>query len=325
MGQLFPKSDLIAAMRCRPGALLPCKLDWPVHKLCYWGGDPCDFRHNDATRWTDNWGVTWRKESPDPVMMPFPVAHPLDADLEDLERVTWPVCDDPRFFADLLHFRCDPELLSVCQHPFSIYERAWLLVGMQPLLTAMADHPQRVDELFARIGAFEEGIARRYIALGVEAAWISDDYGMNSAMMFSPDMWQRFVAPHLRRIVNAYHDAGAIVILHSCGNITPLVDSLLDVGIDVLDPLQPNCNRLEHVRRRTTGRMCLCGGVEASTLLSGDVMNTTLRTHERISQLGKEGGYIVGPDDEWDYPPATHEAMLKAVCLYRRRQGTRRN
>ena len=143
---------------------------------------------------------------------------------------------------------------------------------------------------------------------------------MNSAMMFSPACWQRFVRPHLQRIVQIYHDAGALVILHSCGNITPLVDALLEVGIDVLDPLQPNCNGLEEIRRKTAGRMCLCGGVEASAMLAGDVTTTTLRTHERIAQLGKNGGYIVGPDDEWDYPAATHEAMLKAVEIYRKRR-----
>ena len=53
---------------------------------------------------------------------------------------------------------------------------------MQHLLTAMADQPERVDQLFAWIGEFEFGIARRYLELGVEAAWISDDYGMNSAL-----------------------------------------------------------------------------------------------------------------------------------------------
>jgi uroporphyrinogen decarboxylase len=322
MGHHFPKNELIATMRCRRGALLPCKLDWPVHKICYWGGDPCDFRHGDHTRWTDNWGITWRKESPDPVMMPFPVAHPLQAGLDYLDRVPWPDPDDSRFFADLQNVRPNPEMLLMSRHPFAIYERAWLLVGMQPLLAAMADQPGRVDALFARIGAFEEGIARHYVRLGVEAAWICDDYGMNSAMMFSPDMWERFVRPHLQRVIRCYHDAGALVVLHSCGNITPLVDALMDVGIDVLDPLQPNCNRLDHVRRRTEGRMCLCGGVEASTLLAGDVVNTALRTHERISQLGASGGYIVGPDDEWEYPPATYEAMLKAVEMCRRRKTT---
>lgn len=318
MGFHFPKSELIAAMRCQTGALLPCKLDWPVRKVCYWGGDPCDFRHGDQNHWTDNWGITWRKESPDPDMMPFPIAHPLDAALEDFSRVVWPDHEDPRLFADLQHVRCTPDQLLIGRHPFAIYERAWLLAGMQPLLTAMSDRPERVDRLFERIGDFEEGIARRYVQLGIEAAWICDDYGMNSAMMFSPQMWTRFVRPHLERVVQRYREAGVLVILHSCGNITPLIEALVDVGIDVLDPLQPNCNKLEQVRRQTAGRVCLCGGVEASTLLSGDVMGTNLRTHERISQLGKDGGYIVGPDDEWEYPPATHEAMLRAVEIYRR-------
>ncbi|MBI4578326.1 MAG: hypothetical protein HY718_01395 [Planctomycetes bacterium] len=319
MAHVFPKDELIAAMRCRRGAMLPCKLDWPIQRVRYWGGDPCDFRRGDEVHWMDNRGTAWRKESPDPAMMPFPIGHPLDAGLTGLGSLAWPDPADSRCFADLAHRQPDRESLYVAEHPFAIYERAWLLVGMQPLLAAMADRPERVDELFARIGVFEEGIAQQYVRMGAEAAWISDDYGMSSAMMFSPEMWDRFVRPHLKRIVQCYHDAGALVILHSCGNVTPLIEALVEVGIDVLDPLQPNCNRLDEVRRRTAGRVCLCGGVEASTLLSGDVPGTMLRTHERIAQLGKDGGYIVGPDDEWDYPAVTHEAMLKAVEVYRRR------
>jgi uroporphyrinogen decarboxylase len=317
---LFPKSELIAAMHCQPGALLPCKLDWPMQRVCYWGGEPCDFRGSSEARWADKWGVTWRKESPDPAMMPFPVEHPLSGSLDRLDDAVWPDPNAPQLFADLAYVQADSERLLVGEHPFALYERGWLLAGMQELLTAMADRPQQVDALFERIGAFEEGIARQYVRLGAEAAWICDDYGMSSAMMFSPAMWTRFIRPHLARVVRIYHDAGALVILHSCGNIAPLVDLLLDVGIDVLDPLQPNCNRLAEVRQKTAGRMCLCGGVEASTLLSGDVAATSLRTSEQISRLGMDGGYIVGPDDEWDYPTSTHEAMLKAVEAHRARQ-----
>lgn len=315
----FPKAELLSAMRCEPGATLPCKLDWPLKRIRYWGGDPCDFRRNDETCWKDNWGVTWRKESPDPRMLPFPIEHPLNETLDGLDDFTWPDPWQAELFTELTMRRVDgQDNLVVAEHPFAIYERAWLLVGMQELLTAMAERPERADELFTRIGEHQDAIAQRYLELGVEAAWIADDYGMNSAMMFSPQMWRRFVAPGLRRIIERYRRAGAVIILHSCGNITPLIDDLIEVGVQVLDPLQPNCNRLDEIRRKTTGRVCLCGGIQASTLLGGDVKSTTLATHERIAQLGKQGGYIVGPDDEWDYPSETHEAMLKAVSVYRR-------
>jgi len=108
--------------------------------------------------------------------------------------------------------------------------------------------------VFARIGAFELSIARQYVSLGVEAAWISDDYGMNSALMFSPEAWDRFVRPQLEPIVQCYHDAGALVVLHSCGNISPLAARFVEIGIDVLDPLQPSCNQLDEVRAATAGR-----------------------------------------------------------------------
>ena len=340
MNHPFPKAELIAAMRCEPTAMLPCKLDWPMRRIRYWGADPNDSRASSdgsqlssdnsqsglAAQWSDLWGITWRKESSDLRMLPFPVGHPLDASLDRLDAMNWPDANDPRRFAklrsELQATPADSERLLVAEHPFAIYERAWLLMGMQPLLTAMVDVPDRVDELFARIGAFELGIARQYVALGVEAAWISDDYGMNSALMFSPEAWDRFVRPQLEPIVQCYHDAGALVVLHSCGNISPLVTRFVEIGVDVLDPLQPSCNQLDEVRAATAGQICLCGGVEASTLLAGDVKVTMLATHQRIAQLGKKGGYIVGPDDEWDYPPATREAMLKTVNIYRKRPAT---
>jgi uroporphyrinogen decarboxylase len=317
MTALFPKSDLVATMRCRKGALLPCKLDWPIQKICYWGGHPTDNRPAGAPLWRDTWGVGWQKESSDPAMMPFPIEHPLEGDVEALDRLTLPDPADLRSFADLANIRYPSQCLLMGEHPFALYERAWLLMGLQNLLVTMADAPRRVDELFARIGAFELQIARQYIELGVEAAWISDDYGMNSALMFSPDMWRRFVRPHLKRLVDCYHEVDALVVLHTCGNITALIDDLLELGVDVLDPLQPNCNRLDLIRKRTAGRICLCGGIEASVLLAGDVGRATFDTHRQIAQLGAAGGYIVGPDDEWDYPASTRTAMLTAVEHYR--------
>ncbi|HOB76338.1 MAG TPA: uroporphyrinogen decarboxylase family protein [Phycisphaerae bacterium] len=316
---MFPKEELVATMRCRPGALLPCKLDWPLQRVCYWSGQAVDTRPPGRTRWKDIWGIGWQKESPDPEMMPYPVSHPLQHELDNLHRYPWPDPNDPQLFADLVHRRPPNGYLLTGEHPSALYERAWLLAGMHPLLETMVDQPSRVEELFARIGDFETALARRYLDLGVEAAWIADDYGMNSGLMFSPDMWRRFVRPHLKRLVDLYHQAGALVILHSCGNIAALIDDFLELGIDVLDPLQPTCNDLERIRAQTAGRICLCGGVESAALLSGDARRTLAATWQRIEQLAGQGGYIVGPDDEWEFPPETHAAMLNAV-EYRRKQ-----
>ncbi len=317
MSYLFPKEELVATLRCRHGALLPCKLDWPVYKICYWSGDPSDARPPGANEWKDTWGVTWRKESPDPAMMPFPVAHPLADSLDLLNRHPWPNPEDPHLFADLANLRHPDHQLLIGEHRFTLYERAWLLTGMQHLAEAVNTDPGGVDELFDRIGTFESVIARRYIQLGVEAAWIMDDYGMSSMANFAPQTWRRYIKPHLRKIVECYHEAGILVFLHSCGNVTPLIHDFLELEIDALDPLQPACNRLDHIRRQTTGRMCLCGGVSSSVMLADNVERTKADTLRRIEELGAEGGYIVGPDDDWDYPASAHQAMLAAVEHYR--------
>jgi uroporphyrinogen decarboxylase len=323
MSIMFPKEELIATMKCEADALLPCKLDWPVQRLCYWGGQPGDSRPAGQTAWCDTWGVGWRKESPNPELLPMPVEHPLDTHSEGLDRYAWPDARDPQLFADLVNRRHASNHLLIGEHPFALYERAWLLAGMQHLLEAMAESPGWVNDLFARIGEFEASVAEQYIRMGVEAAWISDDYGMKSGLMFSPAMWREFVRPHLQRVIDLYRNAGALVILHSCGNIEELVSDFLELGVHVLDPLQPTCNRLDMIRAQTMGRICLCGGIESSVLLGGDTARTLASTSERIEQLGKAGGYIVGPDDEWRFPESTHTAMLSAV--ERRREQIRRN
>src|SRR4029078_12554859 len=100
------KEDLIATMRCQQGALLPCKLDWPMHKICYWGGQPNDTRPPTAPLWHDPWRVGWQKESADPDLMPFPIEHPLDGDLSKLSKLNFPAPHTQRLFAHLRHLRC---------------------------------------------------------------------------------------------------------------------------------------------------------------------------------------------------------------------------
>ena len=315
MAVRFPKDELIATMRCQSGALLPCKIDWPIQKVCYFGGHPGDSRRPSAPQWRDLWGVGWQKESTEPGMKPFPVEHPLEGHPERFSSLVTPDPHDPHLFVDLVNLRHPDDILLVGEHPSALYERAWLLGGIQGLFEAMTDQEHEVDELLRRISDFELAIADHYLGLRIEAAWIADDYGTSSTLR--PDMWRRFIRPHLQRLVSFYRDAGAIVILHSLGNVSDIIDDLLEICVDALDPLQPNTNRLDFVRERTLGRMCLCGGIEASVLLSGDAARTAAQTHERVALLGAAGGYIVGPDDDWDFPEATRSAMLSAVEHYR--------
>jgi uroporphyrinogen decarboxylase len=216
MAEIFPKEELIATMRCQKGALLPCKLDWPIQKLCYWGGRPADTRPPGAPIWRDLWGVGWQKESADPTMLPFPIEHPFESEPDRWTQLKSPDSSDPTLFADLINVRHLSNRLLIGEHPFALYQRAWLLAGMQNLLSSMKDSPERVDGLFACIGDFEAKIAQYYLKLGVEAAWIDDDYGMNSGLNFTPEMWRRFIRPQLQRLIGIYHEAGALVILHSC-------------------------------------------------------------------------------------------------------------
>lgn len=320
MSSVFPKDELLATMRCRPTALLPCKLDWPVRKIRYWGGHPRDCRPIGQTTWQDAWGITWRKESPDPALAPFPVGHPLESQQADITEAPLPDPKDPHLYADLSNLRPSDDTLLIGEHPYALYERTWLLCGFGRLTDLVQNHPAQLDNLMERIVEFERQIAEKYIELGVEVGWISDDYGMSQSLLLNPERWRRFVRPHLEKLVDTYHQADRLVALHSCGHITPLINDLLEIGIDVLDPLQPACNELGYIREKTAGRMCLSGGVATSVLQAGDADRTLADTKTRIAELGTGGGYIVGPDHDWNIPSAARSVMLAVVEQHRDNQ-----
>ena len=96
-----------------------------------------------------------------------------------------------------------------------------------------------MHELFERVIAVNERIVRNAIREGAEVICLGDDYASNNAPLFSPDMFRRFVRPYLKRIVDAVHEEGVLVVKHTDGNIWPIIDDIVSTGIDGLHPLEP--------------------------------------------------------------------------------------
>ena len=109
------------------------------------------------------------------------------------------------------------------------------------------------NQLGALLADYVLELIRQWGELGVDAVFLTDDWGSQTALMISPDMWRSFFKPHYRRLFAEVHRWHMDVVFHSCGNVLDLVEDLIEVGIDVLDPVQPGAMDQEELVRRFRG------------------------------------------------------------------------
>jgi len=298
----------------------------PVAGVGYYGVNHEGFDHPAGhecplgTIWTDIWGVTWHKSHPG--VMAMPVANPL-SEPAALRGYRWPDPDDERLCGQIyraaedVRRRAGPdELLLGASHRDTLWEKAYMLVGMENMMVYLLTEPDFAREVLARIMDFQLGMARHYLRAGVQFASLGDDLGAQNGPMLSPRLVAGFLAPEYTRLFQFYREQQALIGFHSCGNLDSVIDLFVDLGVDVLNPIQASANDLARVRARTQGRLALHGGVSSAVVMEGPPDRITAEVRRCLWLLGREGGYICGPDQGMPYPPEHLDALRAAVETY---------
>lgn len=178
-----------------------------------------------------------------------------------------------------------------------LWERAMFMRGMEEILMDVALRPGFVEELL-------EGIARHIIE-GMEVLWgrfefegvaVSDDYGTQKALVMSPGDWRRLIKPRLAKVYAAAKKRGKSVFHHSCGHVEPIVGEMIDIGLDILHPIQPEANDIERLKREYGRDVTLCGGIRTQDLMwrgTPEEIRGEIRRLRKV--MGKGGGYILEP------------------------------
>jgi uroporphyrinogen decarboxylase len=291
----------------------------PTHAVAYRGANHEGYTGGGhhlpvGSRWMDIWGTGWHREHAG--VMGFPREHPL-ADLpRALRNYSWPDPDDERICGWIYEQSAGwerNETFMQGSHRDTLWEKSYMLVGMQDLMCFFYTEPDAVRELLHRIMDFQLGIARHYLAVGVEMVGMGDDLGTQKGLLLSPAIVHEFLVPEYRRLFDVYKRQGILVNFHSCGHITPILEAFMDLGVDVLNPVQASANDLDELRRRTQGRMALQGGVRSSTIVSGPLQAIRQEVAQRLWQLGRDGGYFCRPDQGMPWPEEHIRALYDAV------------
>lgn len=264
--------------------------------------------------WRDIWGTEWHREHEG--VMGFPRGHPLAELPASLSHYKWPDPNDKRIIRQIYEQangwnRDDTFLCGY--HRDTLWEKCYMLVGMENAMCYFLAEPEAMREVLHRIMDFQLGIAQHYLKVGVEKASLGDDLGMQIGLLLSPQIIKDFLVPEYRRLFSLYQLHGVLISFHSCGHVTPLLEVFVDLGVNILNPVQATANNLEEVRRVTQGRMALQGGISSSLIVRGPAADIRKEVHRRIWQLGRHGGYFCGPDQSMPWPEAHIQALRDAV------------
>jgi uroporphyrinogen decarboxylase len=272
----------------------------------------------------DRWGVRWEGGLPagfewEPRIQAYAVGHPL-ADLSALAFFKFPDPDEPDMFGAMFDGIDRDANLVLAEVPYLLFERAYLLMGMEAFfVTAAQEQRPAVAQLLHRIADYQIALVRRLIACGADAIRATDDYGGQNSALMSPRMWRHLIKPELSRIVGAVKEAGAMFFLHSCGRIMELVPDFIEIGVDVLDPIQAGANDHRQLKRLYGDKLTFMYGVDSQGALSqGKPEEVEADVRECIRVLAPGGGYVLGPDNSIAIPEANYRAYLAAGERYGR-------
>ena len=293
----------------------------PVYELSYFGMNHEGYQGGGddspvGTRWMDIWGTGWLKIHPG--VMGMVEATPLTT-LQALASYTWPDPEDPRLVDQIYTLAgAHPggDLLLAASHRDTLWEKAYMLVGMQAMMIDFIDEPEFARQVLHRIMDFQLGIARHYLDLGVEMVFLGDDLGSQQGPLLGPRIVERFLRPEYERLFDLYRKEKVLIGFHSCGNVASVIDMFLDLGVDLLNPVQATANDLDWLRQKTQGRMALQGGVSSPLVMEGPVKAIEDEVQRRIRQLGREGGYVCQVDQSMPFPEEHRQVFRTAVERY---------
>jgi len=178
-----------------------------------------------------------------------------------------------------------------------LWERATFMRGMEALLLDVAVNPAFVRRLLEAITVYIlETMRHLFARFRFDGIAVSDDYGTQGGLIIDPRDWRRLVKPCLAQIYALARRHDRTVFHHSCGNILPIIPDLIEIGLDILHPIQPEAMDVVTLKRDFGRDLSFCGGLGTQRLLPRGTPREVRREVRRLKEvLGRGGGYILEP------------------------------
>ena len=230
----------------------------------------------------------------------YPLANATT--VEDIDNYDWP---DPfaegRFDeAQKTIDKYGDKYAIVADLETAFFETAWYMVGMEKLLMALALEEEYAFRLLDKIMHINTEVGKKLIEMGADIIWAGDDFGTQRGMMISPDMWRDIFKPRIKWMFDEFRKVNPDIKIawHSCGSITPIISDFIEIGLDILNPIQPLAEGMtpEYLQENHGKDICFFGGIDIQHLMpKGTVSEIKNEVKRRIDILGEKGGFLIAP------------------------------
>jgi uroporphyrinogen decarboxylase len=230
-------------------------------------------------------------------------SHPLAQaeSVEDLKRYRWPSPDwwDFGGLAECIQRLNEQGPVHVRYRVGSVFETAWSLAGFEKFLLDLACQPELPCYIMERITEVHLENFRQVLETagdGIDMVYFYDDIGTTTALLISPETYERCIQPFHQRLIDLAAGHGKPVMLHSCGAVHDMIPRWIDMGLNVLNPIQPLARSMDPERLAADfgGRIAFHGGIDIQELLPKGRPDEVRERVARVSEiLGAHGGYIM--------------------------------
>ena len=271
-----------------------------------------------ASGQVDEWGVWWRTGTFHHFAQ---VESPLrgDQDLDRLKKYPWPDLDQQYRFSGVAKrvTELHAQGLAVAAFAGSVFEQSWYIRGLEDLMMDLVAAPEVAHYFFERTAALQQFAAEQFARAGVDIIITGDDVAGQQGLLMSAATWRKFLKPRLAATVQTVKRANpaSFVFYHSDGNVEPLIPELIEIGIDILNPIQPECMDPAAIKRKYGDRLAFWGTVSVQrTMPLGTPDEVRAEVRARIRDVGRGGGlilapaHVLGPETPWENIVAFFEA-----------------
>jgi uroporphyrinogen decarboxylase len=252
----------------------------------------------DGAIFQDAWGITYKGlREDDGGSYPAIIRNPL-AEAKDLSGYTFPTVQKD---VNLENFksvvrRYGKDFPIVGAVPSTVFEGSWFLRGLDQFLQDMLINRDFAEQIMDGVMAFNTEAALQTVSLGADIVWLGDDVGVQSAMLISPQLWRECLKPRYAHIIGELksRNKNVIVAFHTDGYIEPIIEDFIDIGLDILNSLQPDSNDLASIKKRYGRNLCFWGGVDVQHAIPfGTAEEVVREVRLRIEQMGAGGGFVI--------------------------------
>lgn len=264
----------------------------------------------------DHFGVRFRRTGPNSGVSPVDPPIKKANQLNDIE---FPDPTDDRLFSPLESRELADDRFSLAVKYAGLFERAYFLRGMDNLYMDFYRNPEFVEELLDRILGYLLSIVNRMLEYDVDGVMIGEDWGGQDKLLFNPKTWRKFIKPRVEKLYAKIKASGLPVFLHSCGNIESIIPDLIEIGVNVINPLQVLAMNPFEIKEKYGDKVAFFGGVSTQILPFSTPAEVKDMVKKTLEKMSRGGGYILAPDQEIqrDVPLENIFAFIEAAKEYR--------